>query len=715
MSRAGFYEQIAANRQDSEDLQACIRRTVDHFRGDKTSPSRPGVLLGKVQSGKTRAFLGIIALAFDEGYDAAVILTKGTRSLARQTIQRVKADFASFIADDQVQVYDIMQLVELTGYELSQKLIFVVKKEDDNMGRLLAAFDKPELRSKRLLIIDDEADFASVTFRQSGGVPGPGVIASRIDKLQKTVADSDFLQVTATPYSLYLQPEESAMRHGESLFLPKKPSFTEILPIHSGYVGGEAYFENSSDPGSTAHYFYREVPMQERDALKKPDGRRLRLDQVLTHNNAAVLRQALMTFLVGGVIRRIQQSQARQAPQKFSFLFHTEQQRASLDWQEQVVTAIIDGFVKGAADDTVVFRSLLNAAYDDLKPSLQVDDAAQPDQAEVAVEVKNALTKGYVMITKVNSNQQVDQLLDEEGQLKLRTPFNLFIGGQILDRGVTIRNMIGFYYGRNPKRLQQDTVLQHSRMYGARPRGDLPVTRFYAPKSIYDLMKRIHEFDSALRDAFNSGAHDKGVYFIRNDNGGRLIPCSPNKLIFSDLTSIRPGKRLLPFGFQTIAKSYGQAPLAKLDAAIDELCGTTDGVEALVPIEKAVAIVTHCYELLEAETLDEDDRRAQIAALEHLAKIAKNPAEKDKVHILAWRHRTLARERGSGRLNDSPDTKQQTDVAHTVATDAPALILLRNNGHETDGWRGLPFWWPVVVVPRNAVTSIFAGTEPATV
>jgi hypothetical protein len=100
--------------------------------------------------------------------------------------------------------------------------------------------------------------------------------------------------------------------------------------------------------------------------------------------------------------------------------------------------------------------------------------------------------------------------------------------------------------------------------------------------------------------------------------------------------------------------------------------------------------------------------------MEHLARIAPNPQERGRVHILAWRHRTLARERASGRLNDSPDTKQQTDAAHGVAKDAPALILLRNNGGETDGWRDLAFWWPVVVIPRGAVTSVFAGNAPAT-
>jgi len=48
------------------------------------------------------------------------------------------------------------------------------------------------------------------------------------------------------------------------------------------------------------------------------------------------------------------------------------------------------------------------------------------------------------MVTKVNSEKQIAELLDDTGQLKLRTPLNLFIGGQILDRGVTIANLIGF-------------------------------------------------------------------------------------------------------------------------------------------------------------------------------------------------------------------------------------------------------------------------------
>jgi hypothetical protein len=34
------------------------------------------------------------------------------------------------------------------------------------------------------------------------------------------------------------------------------------------------------------------------------------------------------------------------------------------------------------------------------------------------------------MITKVNSDKEIEELLDANGQLKLRTPMNIYIGGK---------------------------------------------------------------------------------------------------------------------------------------------------------------------------------------------------------------------------------------------------------------------------------------------
>ena len=201
-----FYDQLASKRGDSPELRSRVDEVIQKLQEQATSTKRPGILLGKVQSGKTAAYLGVIARAFDRGYDVAIILTKGTKSLAEQTLCRVKEDFGGFA--DQVEIFDILAVPDLTPYELTHKLIFVAKKEDDNLKRLLDLFEKqyPQLRNRSVLIIDDEADLASVSARKVEGVNMAGTISRQIDTLRALVTNSAFLQVTATPYALYLRP-----------------------------------------------------------------------------------------------------------------------------------------------------------------------------------------------------------------------------------------------------------------------------------------------------------------------------------------------------------------------------------------------------------------------------------------------------------------------------------------------------------------------------
>jgi hypothetical protein len=710
-----FYDQMAVKRGDDPELMVKVEETVNHLADASTSARSPGMLLGKIRSGKTRAFLGIIARCFDRGYGVAIILTKNNVSLAQQTLTRVREDFRELIAMDEVLAEDIMSLPNLEGYELNKKLVLIVKKEDDNLNRLLYAFEvkHPELRGKKVLIIDDEADYASVSAQKRNGVVGLGTISRQIDSLRDLVANSDFLQVTATPYSLYLQPEEELLVNGTPLFKPKRPKFTVILPTHSRYVGGDFYFERSTDPDSPAYYFYREVPVQEREVLKKEDRRSFRVENVLSEHRTEVLRDATVAFIAGGVIRRLQARIAGQQPEKYSFLFHTEQARESHAWQEKVAIAIKMALIEEAKADTPRFNGLLHGAYTDLQRSIKLDGSFLPEFEAVKAEAVRALIGGELRITKVNSENAVKNLLADDGQLMLRTPLNMFIGGQILDRGITINNLIAFYYGRSPKRFQQDTVLQHSRMYGARAKADLAVTRFYAPQHVYQIMRKIHEFDAALREAFESGAHDRGVYFIRSDAQNRLIPCSPNKLMFSEVVSIRPGRRMLPTGFQTVSKSAGTKALLALDREISEIIGKKVEEPILIPVERALGLLEMAYANLEFEDAGDDSRKAHLAALEHLSRTSKDQQLQNKVWLLTAKDRNMPRYRVEGRFSDNPDTKQQTDVLAPRINDIPALMLLRQDGEATKGWRGLAFWWPVIVTPKSAVTSIFADDEPS--
>ena len=93
-----FYGRLSKSRGgDSADLIDVVTRSVAQLLTTSTDARKPGMLLGKIQSGKTRGFLGIIAHGFDKGFDIAIVLTKGTKALSGQTVARFKKDFAEFL------------------------------------------------------------------------------------------------------------------------------------------------------------------------------------------------------------------------------------------------------------------------------------------------------------------------------------------------------------------------------------------------------------------------------------------------------------------------------------------------------------------------------------------------------------------------------------------------------------------------------------------
>ncbi len=106
----------------------------------------------------------------------------------------------------------------------------------------------------------------------------------------------------------------------------------------------------------------------------------------------------------------------------------------------------------------------MDAAIEDLFRSLKAEGLFLPRRDTIAAEVPDYFKKGAVATEKVNFDNDVQELLDDNAELKLRTLCNVFIGGQILDRGITVPNLIGFYDGRSPKRMQQDCVLQQPRI-----------------------------------------------------------------------------------------------------------------------------------------------------------------------------------------------------------------------------------------------------------
>jgi hypothetical protein len=255
-------------------------------------------------------------------------------------------------------------------------------------------------------------------------------------------------------------------------------------------------------------------------------------------------------------------------------------------------------------------------------------------------------------------------------------------------------------------------------MYGYR-RIDLAVTRFYTSKAIRYAMRQMEEFDASLRAAIDSGG-DQAVQFIRKAADGSVIPCSPNKILVATTQTLRPHKRILPIGFQTGyrtgANGIGEMVKA-IDAKVSALCGFNSDTPKLIPLQIALDLLKQIEPTLffpedDAPPFDWSGARA---ALTHLSQQHPEAAKRGKV--LLW----AAEDRNSARLAsasshatyiETPDSeKTEGKMAEEYAVDHPIMFLLRQNGSDAPdkGWRGTPFYWPVIRAQANTLTAIYTA------
>jgi hypothetical protein len=709
-----YYARLKNFRGDSDELANCIHEVANKLMGS-TSSNSPGMLLGQIQSGKTRGFVGVIAAAFDIGFDIALVVTKGTKTLSAQTVARLSGDFQEFIEEDEFLVLDIMNLPgKLTRSELKRKIVVVAKKQKDNLGRLIEFMrTEQSLHDRKVLLIDDEADLASVRFiRKKGDTQvSQGFIAGQLDEL-RTLADNvgvAFLQVTATPYSLYLQPEDYEQASTASfVFQPKRPAFTELLPIHSGYVGGNHYFQDYDASHSLAGLTVF-VSDQEQDALRRPDQRRISPDRVLDSPNTSGLRRAIITFVVAVGVRRWQQIEGGEQEKKYAMIIHNDTQKSAHSWQDQVIDWIFIALRSAADQSPDSLRSMFDTAYDDLKKSVEADHGLMPPSDEAFDIFIDALESDDVVVEKVNSDKDVMALLDSKAELKLRTPYNIFVGGNILDRGITVPNLMAFYYGRNPKQMQADTVLQHSRMYGNREFKDLVTTRFFTSRAVYDRLYIINAVENTLREAFKKGTNGNGIAFVQTDPTGSIRSCAPNKVLLSDMISIDPDGMLLPTGFNARGGNHMTTVQAKL--------------EKLIPTEwrdceRSVAVSqTTVFEILNAiqSSLEFDDTEFDWDAMRALINyyVDKDQDDDSQILLRVETGRELTK-RGSGDKSGRSilGTKLRSEIVSNPRA-KPMLVLLQQEGGIERGWTAHRFWWPIFVAPSYAEPCVFARKTAA--
>ena len=688
------------SKEYNEKTLDCIKESVEKLEkiGDRSL-----MMLGKIQSGKTKSFIGVMALAFDNGYDLSVVLTKNSNALVKQTVSRLKDEFKDFREEDMVEVFDIMCMPpNMSKFELDKKLIIVVKKEKNNIPKLIDFIERYSLyKNKKCLIIDDEADFCSIGYDKKKDIQEFDLrkIASQINELRLQLT-CRFVQVTATPYSLYLQPENIDLNNNQEI-KPIKPAETVLVPYGDGYIGGDYYFDREKYP--LGEYLFEKIEKEELEIIKKVDRRRFKNEEILTSPKIKGLRNAIINFIIAGCIRIIQNGgRLRGKNNKFSFIIHTEISKAAHTRQEELVTLLIEKLVEEAKIDSKLLNEYIDEGYENFKKSVDAYGFTMPEKNELREYVKRAISEEWISSAIVNSENDINAILDEDGQLKLRTPLNIFIGGQILDRGITISNLIGFYYGRSPQKMQQDTVLQHSRMYGYRKKEDLSVTRFYTTIEIFEVMSNINEFDSKLREDFEQGNFNQGVIFISKDEKGKIIPCSPDKIKISNTKVLKPWKVIVPYGFSTKSKTYIKSNINKIDNILRE--NNDDKIEGTfkVSLDTICNIVELFYDTIEIERENCVDKESFISLLKYLSK--------KEVNILCKANRNISKFKENGNYADVPyDGKGDIRIAKELASENPVIILTKQNGKKENGWKDAEFYWPVLFIQSNIKTAVYTS------
>ena len=732
------YADFRARNNPSDELTECIEHTADALLApeiDAHEALKPVMLYGKIQSGKTRAFVGVMSIAFDRGVDIAVVNTKGTNALATQTVSRMKAEFANFKPDDNLNkqctivVHDVLDLGAqmLTQYELNtQKHIIVCKKEARNTGLLKDLFAGSTLmRQKRVIVIDDEADFGGISFYRDPRTRDimEGTNAKYITETVLSIPDCRNMLVTATPYSLYLQPDGmSELVNGK--VRPLKPRHTETVPVHQKYVGGKQYFFDSRRAESMYHSVFHPLSPECVEVLGKRDIRHLK--NVATSVRLADFRSAVLQYLVGTAIRSIQE-EGKGILYRSSFIAHVQIAKKAHKWQSELMVALLDHLGKHVFcdnhDDTS-FDKLTAEIYDDFVRTREsgvaeglLDEDVIPSLEEVVGRIRRLFGTAAIHVQIVNSDEDVANLLDASGQLELRHEANIFVGGSILDRGLTIENLIGFVYGRSPQRMQMDAVLQHARMYGARKMADMAVTRFHTTNQLHDRLRRINAMDESLRDQFEQAmkeGRDPDTVFVCRGANGRIVPCAPNRLLIATISTITPHSRHLPVGFQTDCHTKIHDTIQGIDAAI---LGAPDykncDADGIFKIDRDLAIdilrrirSTYIY------NRDKDANAGLEWDVEEMISILEWALGKNReLYCLRRENRELNRYRANGAFANAPDDGR-TDLApaRAKATDIPLLMLIRENGAEDKGWRGTPFYWPVLLVQQNVRSAVYGNS-----
>jgi hypothetical protein len=486
----------------------------DHELGQRV-PGATGLLYGRIQSGKTAGMISFVAHALDNGFRTIIVLTSDNLALVDQTAERFTAVQGPRVVSSTTSDRWPDDVPNMKKNLPARGLVVICSKNVSRLSKLRELLESVGAPNHPTLILDDEADQASLDAnthkRKKSPTPSaidPTKVSEEIQQIRATTPHNVFLQVTATPFAMFLQNVDS----------PFRPAFTFLLAPGAGYTGGERFFSEDildlekDEPASPPLFL---IPDDEPQKLRDEPT-----------NLPSGLMRAMVFFLVAASARAVIKPSAYREGQ--NFLCHESHKVADHKAVASLVRSFLDKFADELSSGSPVANGLLEWAYAELQRTADMI----PELDAIRKDIDARLPNREVIVV----NAEGDTLKPHA-----RVP-NFIIGGNIVGRGLTIPNLLVTYYGRNPQVSQMDTMLQHARMFGYRE-PLMPFTRVFISPSLAARFQAIHIAERELRHALHDNA-DGGHVPVQVI--GQLRPTRHGVLDPGQVTTIRSGQHLYP-------------------------------------------------------------------------------------------------------------------------------------------------------------------------
>ncbi len=400
---------------------------------------RTGLVIGYVQSGKTISFTTVAALARDNGFRLVIICSGVNVNLYEQSRDRLRRDLRIDERKDRAWLFidnprprvQVIQSIEgaisddeaLPGLPRPTVLITLMKN-GTHLDNTITILKRLKLDSVRSLIVDDEADQASLNNRVAVGKES--ATYRRIVEMRSKLPQHTFLEYTATPQALLLI----------NLIDVLSPDFAEVLSVGSGYIGGRAFFQRRD--------LVRQIPEEQ---IPGPDN--------VPYEPPATLTEALMLFFLGAA-----EGFSKGALDNRSMMVHPSHRVESHgDYYRWVTGAqklwlqLLEG---GEADPD--YQDLL-AKLAPVHVDLQKTVPALPALNELLPFLRHAL--------KVTQVHEVNRAKGPTPQPDWRQIYaHILVGGEVLNRGYTVEGLTVTYMPRSLGTHQADTIQQRARWFG---------------------------------------------------------------------------------------------------------------------------------------------------------------------------------------------------------------------------------------------------------